>query len=134
MKIAILRGRDFTDRDGPSASWVAIINETMAHRFFPNENPIGQHIRVDFSQEDQAREIIAVVKDIPARHPQTKQDPAIFIPFVQAAVNSTGPNTGLHLEMTFLLRTQGDPNECAARSAQGSGRNRSQPAADRPAH
>ena len=50
-----------------------------------------------------------MVKDIPASHPQTKQDPAIFIPFLQAAAHSTGPNTSLHLEMTFLLRTLGDP-------------------------
>jgi putative ABC transport system permease protein len=109
MKIPLLRGRDFTDRDTAGAPWVAIINETMARRFFPDENPIGRHIRVDLSAEDQPREVIAVVKDIPASHPQTKQEPAIFIPFVQAAAHSTGPNTGLHLQMTFLLRTQGNP-------------------------
>jgi putative ABC transport system permease protein len=109
MQISMLRGRDFTDRDTAAAPWVAIVNETMARRFFANENPIGKHIRVDLSAEDQQREIIAVVQDIPASHPQTKQEPAIFIPFLQAAVHATGPNTGLHLEMTFLLRTQGDP-------------------------
>jgi putative ABC transport system permease protein len=109
MKIPMLRGRDFTGRDVAAAPWVAIVNETMARRFFPGDNPIGRHIRVDLSQEDQPREIIAVVKDIPASHPQTKQDPAIFIPFVQAAAHSTGPNTSLHLQMTFLMRTQGDP-------------------------
>jgi putative ABC transport system permease protein len=109
MEISMLRGRDFNDSDAAAAPWVAIINETMARRFFPDENPIGKHIRVDLSPEDQPREIIAVVKDIPASHPQTRQDPAIFVPFVQAAAHSTGPNTGLHLEMTFLLRTQGDP-------------------------
>jgi len=109
MQIPMLRGRDFTDHDAAAAPWVAIINETMARRFFPNENPLGRHIRVDLSPEDQQREIVAVVKDIPASHPQTKQEPAIFIPFLQAAVHSTGPNTGLHLEMTFLLRTPGNP-------------------------
>jgi putative ABC transport system permease protein len=109
MKIPMLRGRDFTDGDVASAPWVAIINQTMARRFFANEDPIGKHIRVDLSPEDQQREIIAVVKDIPASHPQSKQDPAIFIPFLQAAVHSTGPNTVLHLQMTFLLRTQRQP-------------------------
>ena len=109
MQIPMLRGRDFTDRDVATTPWVAIINETMARRFFSNENPIGKHIRVDLSPEDQTREIIAVVKDIPASNPQTRQDPAIFTPFLQAAVHVTGPNTGLHLDMTFLLRTVGDP-------------------------
>jgi putative ABC transport system permease protein len=109
MKIPMLRGRDFTDRDVAASPWVAIINETMARRFFPGENPIGKRIRVDLSPEDQPREIVAVVKDIPASHPQTRQDAAIFIPYLQAAPHTTGPNTSLHLEMTFLLRTLGDP-------------------------
>jgi len=109
MKIPMLRGRDFTDRDSATTPWVAVINETMARRFFPGENPIGKQIRVDLSPEDQPREIIAVVKDIPASHPQTRQDPAIFTPFVQEAPHSTGPYTGLHAQMTYLLRTQGDP-------------------------
>jgi putative ABC transport system permease protein len=109
MKIPLLRGRDFTARDTATAPWVAIVNETMARRFFPDQNPIGQRVRVDLSAEDQEREIVAVVKDVPASHPQTRQDPAIFIPFVQAAAHSTGPNTGLHLQLTFLLRTQSDP-------------------------
>jgi putative ABC transport system permease protein len=109
MKIRLLRGRDFTDRDTVHAPWVAIVNETMARRFFPNEDPVGKRIRVDLSEEDQLREIVAVVHDIPASHPQTRQDPAIFIPFVQAAAHSIGPHTGLHLQMTFLMRTAGDP-------------------------
>jgi putative ABC transport system permease protein len=109
MKIPVLRGRDFTDRDTVSAPWVAVINETMARRFFAGENPLGKKIRVDLSQEDQFREVIAVVKDVPSSHPQTRQEPAMFVPFEQAAQHSTGPFTGLHLQLTFLLRTQGDP-------------------------
>jgi putative ABC transport system permease protein len=109
MKIPMLRGQDFTDRDTANAPWVVIINETMARRFFPGENPIGKKIRVDLSAEDQLREVVAVVKDIPASHPQTRQEPAIFIPFAQASPHSIGPFTGLHLQMTFLMRTQGDP-------------------------
>ena len=109
MRIPMLRGRDFTARDTVNAPWVAIVNQTMARRFFPHENPIGKRLRVDLSAEDQYREIVAVVGDIPATHPQTRQDPAIFVPFVQQAVHVTGPNTGFHLELTYLLRTQGDP-------------------------
>jgi len=109
MKIPFLRGRDFTDRDTATTPWVAVINETMARRYFAAEDPIGKRIRVDLSPEDQPREIVAVVKDIPASHPQTREEPAIFIPFVQGAPHSTGPYTGLRVQMTFLLRTAGDP-------------------------
>jgi putative ABC transport system permease protein len=44
-----------------------------------------------------------------ASHPQTHQEPAIFIPFVQSAPHSIGPDTGLHLQMTFLMRTKDSP-------------------------
>ncbi len=109
MRIPMLRGRDFTDRDQADSPWVAIVNQTMARRFFPGENPIGRQIRVDLSEEDKPREIVAVVKDIPATHPQTRQEPAIFVPFVQEARHCSGPFTSLQLELAFLMRTQGDP-------------------------
>jgi len=64
---------------------------------------------MDFSEEDQRREIVAVAKDIPASNPQSHQDPAIFVPFVQASDHTTGPHTGLRLQLTFLLRTVGNP-------------------------
>ncbi len=114
MKIPMLQGRDFTDRDTANAPWVTIINETMARRFFPGENPTGRQIRVDLSEEDQYREVIAVVKDIPASHPQSHQDPAMFVPFQQASPHTTGPFTGLRLQMTYLVRTKGDPSDARA--------------------
>jgi predicted permease len=45
--ITILRGRNFTTADGPSAPRVAIINEVLAQRFWPNRDPIGQTFRAD---------------------------------------------------------------------------------------
>lgn len=109
MKIHMLSGRDFNDHDTTDSPWVAIINQTMAKRFFPGENPIGKRISVDLSDQDKLREIVAVVNDIPATHPQTKQEPAIFVPFVQQATHITGPYTGLLLELAFVMRTQGNP-------------------------
>jgi len=119
MKIPMLRGRDFNDRDRTDSPWVAIVNQTLAQRYFGGENPIGQRIRVDLSDEDQFREIVAVVKDIPATHPQTKEDPAIFVPFAQEAKHITGPFTSLQLELTYVIRTQGNPMSAlpAVRSA-----------------
>jgi len=109
LKIPMLRGRDFNDRDTSNSPWVAIIDETMARRYFPEEDPIGKHLRLDLSPEDQPREIVAVVKDIPASNPQTRQEPAMFVPYNQTAAHIGGPYTFLHLQMTFLMRTQGDP-------------------------
>src|SRR5262249_33479112 len=43
--IPLVIGRDFTERDGPGAPHVTIINDTMAAFYFPKENPIGRRIR-----------------------------------------------------------------------------------------
>ena len=109
MKIQMLRGRDFTTHDTAGSNWVTIINETMARRFWPNEDPLGQHVRVDLSPDDQPREIIGVVRDIPSDPLQTKQDPEMYVPLFQASARIIGPWTGLRLTMTGLLRTKGDP-------------------------
>lgn len=109
MRIKMLRGRDFTPHDTASAPWVAIVNETMARRFWPNENPIGKRIKVDLSPEDREREIVAVVHDIPGNPQQKTQQPAIFVPFFQTGPNTIGPMNFLRFQLTFLLRTNGDP-------------------------
>jgi putative ABC transport system permease protein len=109
MKIAMLRGRDFTMHDTGNAPWVAIINETMARRFWPNEDALGKHIKVDLSPEDQPREIIAVVHDTPGNPQQRTQRPAIYVPFFQAGPHSIGPRAFLRFQLTFVLRTERDP-------------------------
>ena len=45
MGIPIRRGRGFDPNDGPTAPPVAVINETMARKLFPDQDPLGQHIR-----------------------------------------------------------------------------------------
>ncbi len=109
MKIQMLHGRDFTNRDTGGAPWVAIVNETAARRFWPNESPIGKHIRVDLSPEDQAREIVAVVHDTPRDLQQKTGQPAIYVPYFQTVPHIIGSVNFMRFNLTFLLRTSGDP-------------------------
>lgn len=48
MGIPIEQGRDFASSDGPDSQAVALINEALAHRYWPNEDPVGQQIRLIF--------------------------------------------------------------------------------------
>jgi len=103
--IPLLRGRDFTSEvraDGPG---VAIINETMAHRFFTDDDPIGRRIRVMRSGgQPVSCEIIGVVRD--SKYLSLGEDPApfIFLPFSQ----------NYKPVMTVLVRASGDPKNLTA--------------------
>jgi predicted permease len=81
MGIALRAGRTFTAQDGAEAPPVAIINETMARRFFPNENPIGH--RLVSSQSPIPKTIVGVAAD--TRHFGLDQEvlPEIYTPYLQ---------------------------------------------------
>jgi len=64
MRIQLLRGRDFTDRDDLQAPLVAVINETFARREFPGEDPIGR--RLTTPQTPTPITIVGIVAD--AKH------------------------------------------------------------------
>ena len=51
MGIPLLKGRDFTERDDAQSPGAVIVNETFAKRHFPNENPIGKHVKPGISFE-----------------------------------------------------------------------------------
>lgn len=107
-------GRFFIWADNQTAPGVAIINETLAHRFFPNENPIGKRIRMrpplallppEFRKpEDQpaTRTIIGVIADIKNQAVNLPAFPTVYAPYAQYK------NEGWGLTI-FVVRTSGDP-------------------------
>ncbi len=65
LGIPLLRGRDFDAGDRPGSPLVAIISNTMARRYFPGENPIGQRLKHGGPHQDNPfREIVGVVGDV----------------------------------------------------------------------
>lgn len=109
MRIPMKEGRDFSDRDTLTSPWVAAINETMAKRFWPNENPIGKRFRMDFGPDEQPREIVAVVHDMPVNRFEATQQPIFYFPYTQRPGRDRGPYGFNRVQMTFLVRTSGDP-------------------------
>jgi predicted permease len=59
----LLRGRAIDERDMPGAPNVAVINETFAGRFFPNDDPIGQHFGMTDLSHSSDYEIVGIVED-----------------------------------------------------------------------
>src|SRR5262249_53951541 len=62
MKIPLLEGRGFKDSDNETAVKVAIVNEAMAKKYWPNQDPIGRHVRL-LRDPKQPIEIVGVAKN-----------------------------------------------------------------------
>jgi len=119
MKTRVMRGRDLNDFDTASASWVVIINEAMARRFWPGEDPIGKRLTLGVVSGERPREIVGVVRDIPTRRERADPQPVMYASYLQQSPDYRGPIANMFGQMTFLLRSSGDPLSLvpAARSA-----------------
>jgi putative ABC transport system permease protein len=98
MGIAVARGRGFTGTDLSSTQPVAIINESMAKRFWPTENPLGERIRIT-DGPPVSREIVGVVKDTRDNGLDSTPQPTVFLPHHQYATGG----------MTYVVKTSGNP-------------------------
>jgi len=103
LGVPLLRGRDFTPQDGPGASRVMVINERMAERFWPGQDPIGKHVDVGGGP----RRVIGIVKAVKFRNIREKPEPLSFWPLEQqvGAKNMPSPPAD---RWNLLIRTQGD--------------------------
>jgi putative ABC transport system permease protein len=85
MRIPLLQGRFFSEQDSPSNPNAAIISETLARRYFPNQDPIGRQMRFGFPPESNvSREIVGVVGDVRDVALSRKPGPMMYVPFAQA--------------------------------------------------
>jgi putative ABC transport system permease protein len=100
MGIPLRQGRLFDLHDDIAAKRVALINETMARKHFPNENPLGRRIRVAGALS----EIVGVVADAKLYGLDTPIEPAVYMPHAQTPMEM----------MAVVARTEGDPAAIAA--------------------
>jgi putative ABC transport system permease protein len=83
LKTPLRAGREFDDRDLPNGPPAAIINETMARRYFAGENPVGQKIVINYLGQRLTREIVGVAGDVKQDEPSAPTKPEILAPFAQ---------------------------------------------------
>jgi putative ABC transport system permease protein len=109
MGIPLVKGRLLDEHDSATAPWAIVINETLARRYFPNEDPIGQQIRLRYEpypvDEERAREIVGVVGDVKHFSVGQETPPFIYAPFVQQPAVFPGGAARAHLHKALVLKT-----------------------------
>jgi putative ABC transport system permease protein len=107
MRIPLLQGREFTERDEASTAPVIIVNQAFAQQFFPGEDPIGKRIQAGISNSGPGtapmREIIAVVSNVKFEDLTTEFSPESYIPYGQLQFGS----------ITIVARSSKDPEGLA---------------------
>ncbi len=83
LEIPIRGGRAFTEADREGSPPVALVNETMARRFWPDRSPIGRRIQVEWGVDKAWREIVGVVGDVRGERIDRTALPQLYIPFAQ---------------------------------------------------
>jgi putative ABC transport system permease protein len=105
MGIPLRRGRGFTERDTKDSPRVAVINETMAQKMFPGEEPLGKRITFD-SREDKPEwfEIVGIVGDVKQYGLDQATTMQTYEPYTQQTFSY----------MTLVVRAPGDPTNLTA--------------------
>jgi putative ABC transport system permease protein len=105
LGIPLVRGRFFTERDDGRAAPVVIVNQTLARRFWPGEDPLGRRVTVEatygpsIAVEGVKREVVGVVADFKGAGLAREADAEMYFPYPQV----------IWRMMSIVVRTQGDP-------------------------
>ena len=82
--LPLLMGRDFAAPDAPRAQPVAMVNQSMARTYFPNQNPLGRRISMPGVEPGVTRTIVGVVKDMKFSLRDEGSAPALYLPYAQS--------------------------------------------------
>lgn len=99
MGVPLRAGRGFVETDTAAAPRVMVINETLARRFWPGEDPIGRQITMKDWGPPLTGEIVGIAGDVKADGLDSESGPMIYWPYPQFPV----------IFNTIVVRTEGDP-------------------------
>jgi len=97
MHTPLLRGRFFSNQDVIGSTNVAVVNQSLADRYWPNQDPLGKHLMN--SRDKVVREVVGVVGNVKFATLDTADSPQVFMPILQAG----------SLDATLVVRSQSDP-------------------------
>jgi predicted permease len=102
LGVPLLMGREIGLHDTPTSGRVAVVNQTFANAFFPNQNPIGRRLTFEEDSDKDDFEIVGVIGDSKYDSAKEKPERTIFRPILQVQDQLTFQNV-------FELRTVGEP-------------------------
>ena len=105
LRIPLLRGRLFDSRDNQHTPKVAIINETAARRYWPNENPVGRRILSGLDDKDWST-IVGVVGDVKHTGLDAAANPETYYHYLQIPADAMNLAEGT---MALVILTSSDP-------------------------
>ena len=107
LQIPLKRGRLYTRDEMLQRRKVVVINESLAEKYFPGEDPIGKRITVFMRDENEPSEIIGIVGDVKHSSVQAPAEPAVYWPQPELP----------YTFMNILVRTKGKPLDFAPSAA-----------------
>jgi len=106
FRIPILRGRDLTENDIAGAPAVNLVNEAFAKQYWPNEDPVGKHIR----HGDRIETIVGMVADFHDGGLSQPARPMIIAPIAQVSDDYNAAYANIQ-PLFWVVRTHGDPHQ-----------------------
>ena len=107
LKIPLIAGREFNERDMAQTAPVALISQNLANRYWPDRSPLGAHLRInDNNQGPRLVEIVGVVGDVKHLSLDGEPAPHIYLPIHQTHEDGV---VWLTDNQYWLLRTAVDP-------------------------
>jgi predicted permease len=85
LGVRLLRGRSLSDADGPQGVPAAIVNQTFVKKYFPNQNPLGQQLKISDKGPHGTATIVGVVEDTHQTAMSEDVQPQIDISYLQLA-------------------------------------------------
>jgi predicted permease len=110
------RGRAIEERDSPTSPRVAVINETFARRYFPKEDPIGQHLGMNDASHSGDYEIVGIVEDAKYQDTCGPAYATFFLPLLQTPPGDLIRDGSVYIH-DIELRTEGKPENLEAPAA-----------------
>ncbi len=117
LRVPLLKGRFFDQRDSGNSQWVLIVNQAFANKYWPKDDPIGQRITIGKGLgpqfEEPTRQIVGIVGNVRENGLKTSDDPVMYVPQAQVTDGLTKLANGL-IPMNWIVQTAGDPSSLSA--------------------